>query len=94
MSLLRNCCVWGCVCVCVCVFEVGTFVKHVNQRYTHTQYTSTGDAPAIGDILSLKKGFKTIKKGMYFSPLGGENSLLDLGVLIHLHRLQTDFIYP
>ena len=39
--------------VCVCVF-----VKCVNRGYTYTQYTSAGDAPAIGDIPSSKKGFK------------------------------------
>ena len=40
--------------MCLCAF-----VKRVNRGYTHTQYTSTGDVPAIiEDIPSSNKALK------------------------------------
>ena len=40
--------------LCVCVCGECVFVKRANRGYTYTQYTSTGDVPAIGDIPNLK----------------------------------------
>ena len=39
------------------------FAKRVNRGYPHTQYTSTGDEPVIGNIPSLKKALKLSKGG-------------------------------
>ena len=52
--------------VCACVWGRGAFVKCVNRGF-HTQCMSTGDVSAIGDIPSLKKGFKTVERGVYYS---------------------------
>ena len=38
------------------------FVERVNRGYTHTEYTSTGDASAIGDSPSLKKALKVSER--------------------------------
>ena len=51
-------------CGCVgwmCVGGRGTFVEYVNQGYTHTQYLSTGNVPAIGNISSSKEALKLSK---------------------------------
>ena len=47
-SLIGKVCTFGFVYVCVCVCVGCAFVKYVNRGYTHTQFTSTGDSPAIG----------------------------------------------
>ena len=49
---------------------LGAFVKRVNWGHYHTQYTSTGDIPAIGDIPSSKKALK-LSKGECTTPLEG-----------------------
>ena len=46
----------------------GAFVKPVNRRFTHTQYMSTVDVPAIVDIPSLRKALK-LSKGGYTTPI-------------------------
>ena len=48
---------------------VCAFVKRVNRGYTYTQYTSTGDAPAIGDIPSSQKNLLNLSKGDVLPPL-------------------------
>ena len=53
---------------------VGVFVRLVNRGYTYTRYTSTGDAPAIGNIPSSKKALMMIpppKKKMTIVPIFG-----------------------
>ena len=46
----------------VCVGCWGVFVKRVNRGYTHTQYASTGDAHAIGDIPSSQMALLLSKR--------------------------------
>ena len=52
------------------VFCVCAFVKCVNRGYIYTQYTSTGDAPAIGDIPSSKKALNLSKRECTNTPRG------------------------
>ena len=68
----------GGLCVYVCVSKTCELGIH-----SHPIYTSTGDVVCTCNwgYPKFKKGFKTIKKGMYYPPRDGRNSLLDLGVL-------------